>query len=476
MSILHRPSQYLPESQLEMSLSTLGMTTTQNAVHSSAILDHYRCPEMIPDFKVAGEVKDARGFFRFGPNIICYGRCTSGKLSLEVNGKLFDASQHVQSNHTIALPFDVNEVVDNLRFERYAGFSGWQAWVQQSWVRDAYYLMRPMLPVSVRKHLQRVYLRDWHAIQFPTWPLDRSVDLLLERLVILAMKASQTERLPFIWFWPNGHRACAILTHDVETTVGRDFCGRLMDIDDAFGIKASFQVVPEKRYAVPEDYLQTIRERGFEINVQGLNHDGDLFRCREGFLKKAQLINEYAGGFGALGFRSPVLYRNTDWFQDLSFSYDMSVPNVARLEAQRGGCCTLMPYFLPGGMTELPLTTAEDYTLFHVLNDYSTTIWKQQLNTILESHGLMTLLIHPDYVAASRAQDVFKELLEEVVRLRSDKGVWVTLPREVDRWWRERSEMNLVADGNGWKIEGSGSDRARIAYACLDGDRLVYEV
>src|SRR5207244_1758370 len=103
--------------------------------------------------------------------------------------------------------------------------------------------------------------------------------------------------------------------------------------------------------------------------------------------------------------------------QDLNISYDMSVPNVARLEVQRGGCCTVMPYFLPGGVTELPLTTAEDYTLFHILNDYSIGLWKQQMQIIREAHGLMTFLVHPDYIVSKRAQAVYKQLLEEISRL-----------------------------------------------------------
>ena len=53
----------------------------------------------------------------------------------------------------------------------------------------------------------------------------------------------------------------------------------------------------------------------------------------------------------------------------------MSVPNVAHLEPQRGGCCTVMPYFV-GDVLELPLTTIQDYSLFHILGDYSTTLWK----------------------------------------------------------------------------------------------------
>jgi hypothetical protein len=169
------------------------------------------------------------------------------------------------------------------------------------------------------------------------------------------------------------------------------------------------------------------------------------------------------------------MYRKADWFKELSFSYDMSYPNVARLEPQPGGCCTLLPYSLPGGMTELPLTTAQDYTLFYILGNYSMDLWKQQIEIILEGHGLLSFIVHPDYVRSGRAQKVYRQLLEEVVKCRDDRGVWVTLPGEVDRWWRERSQLELVPRGNEWQIEGPGRERAAIAYACLDRDRLVYE-
>ena len=52
----------------------------------------------------------------------------------------------------------------------------------------------------------------------------------------------------------------------------------------------------------------------------------------------------------------------------------------------------------------------------------------------------------------------------------------MALPREVNRWRRDRSRMTLIADDNGWRIEGPGSSRARVAYARLDGDHMVYEV
>lgn len=64
------------------------------------------------------------------------------------------------------------------------------------------------------------------------------------------------------------------------------------------------------------------------------------------------------------------MYRQQEWFNAFDFSYDMSVPNVAHLEPQRGGCCTIMPY-CNGRILEIPLTTSQDYTVFQILNEHS---------------------------------------------------------------------------------------------------------
>jgi hypothetical protein len=36
--------------------------------------------------------------------------------------------------------------------------------------------------------------------------------------------------------------------------------------------------------------------------------------------------------------------------------------------------------------------------------------------------------------------------------------------------------MKLVSRGSEWEIVGPGKERARLAYAVLDGGRLVYEL
>jgi hypothetical protein len=132
--------------------------------------------------------------------------------------------------------------------------------------------------------------------------------------------------------------------------------------------------------------------------------------------------------------------------------------------------------FLICKILELPVTTTQDYSLFHILNDYSIGLWKQQISLIREKHGLISFIIHPDYILAERARRAYTELLHYLSELRSQGETWFALPREVAAWWRARSNMNLICDGGSWRIEGKGSERARVAYAALVDDKFVYKI
>jgi hypothetical protein len=54
--------------------------------------------------------------------------------------------------------------------------------------------------------------------------------------------------------------------------------------------------------------------------------------------------------------------------------------------------------------------------------------------------------------------------------------VWLARPADIDAWWRERREMTLENDGTMWRVRGPGSERARVAWARIESDRVVYEV
>jgi hypothetical protein len=340
-------------------------------------------------------------------------------------------------------------------------------------LHDLYYRVRPLLPVGLRKHLQRVALAGWDKIAFPQWPVDCTVETLMKHLWRVLLELHGATELPFIWFWPEDYFAAGMMTHDVETAVGRDFCGRIMEIEDLFGVRSSFEVVPEERYEVPPSFLDEIRNHGCEACLHGLNHDGHLFRSEAVFRERAARINAYAEQFGARGFRSPVMYRRPEWFDSFDFTYDMSFPNVAHLDPQRGGCCTVMPFFI-GDLVELPLTTIQDYSLFHILNDYTIDLWKQQIKEIVTNHGLVSFIVHPDYVREERALETFRALLGYLTDKAESDRIWLALPGEIAGWWRTRDALELVDKNGRVRIEGNGSDRARVAYACLEGDDVIY--
>lgn len=444
------------------------------------LIDYYRLPiESLASISltVASTPGDP-GFFQFGSKSICYGRCQSGVAADVAGSRDFDASKYVCCDGTkIQLPFDFAEVIKNLRLEHYREkmTRGVEIFAASEPIRKLYYLIREGLPVLVRRQLQRAYFRDWTNLPFPAWPVDFTVDSLHEEFLRLLMETSGRKIVPFIWFWPKGAPNCIIMTHDVETTAGRDFTSKLMDLDDSYGIKAAYQVIPEKRYEVPDAYVCEIRSRGCEFNIHDLNHDGRLYRERAEFMRRAARINGYVHRYNARGFRAGAMYRNQDWYDVFEFSYDMSVPNVAHLEPTRGGCCTVMPYFI-GKIVELPLTAAQDYSLFHILNDYSIDLWTQQLSLIKERSGLMSFIAHPDYLIERRARNVYESLLNFLRQMVASEKTWVALPGDVDRWWRARNQMRLVLLGNDWKIVGPESERARVAYAVLDGGRIVYEL
>ncbi len=440
-----------------------------------AFVEYFRCPEHLAVFQTRGPLSDNPGYFRFG-EAICYGRQGAGALSAHPKGSLVDVSASVSSlDGRVQLPFDLAEVVDDLRHERYSreAESGLTRLWASGVARTAYYFVRPVLPVSIRKHLQNLRLAGWQQIVFPRWPVDVTVETLMKHAMRLVLEQGGVREFPFIWFWPEGAQAALMVTHDVEGPAGARFSPQLMDLDDAVGVKSAFQLVPEAPHA--RGLLDRCRARGFEVNVHDLNHDGHLFRDKATFDARVLEINRYAREFGSRGFRSGAMYRRQDWFSAFEFSYDMSVPTVAHFEPQQGGCCTVMPYFI-GDVLELPLTTTQDYALFNFLNEYSIDLWKTQIDLILASNGLVSFITHPDYLIETRARDVYAQLLQLVTRLRAERDVWVALPSEIDRWWRDRREMRLVRDGGSWRVEGPGSERARVAIARLRGEDLSFGI
>ncbi|MDE3202491.1 MAG: hypothetical protein KGN79_16395 [Acidobacteriota bacterium] len=444
------------------------MTETIN----SSLQSYFGTPEGIFRFKVPSDEQNGEArFFRFGADTQLYGR-VAAETNPSVNGALHDYIEDADKSCDASLPFNPLEVAANLRTERYP-LEGEKKGLMQEVVRLAYYTLRPLLPVGVRKYAQRRALRGWERLSFPNWPVERSVDRLFERLLMLRLKEHPDEAIPFIWFWPEGKQGCVLMTHDVETAAGLDACDALMSLNEKYGIRSSFQLIPGGRYHVQPHHIEGMRLRGFEVNIHDWNHDGSLFKERQTFAERATKINATAKKWNTVGFRSAALYRNVDWLRELDFEYDMSIPSCARLDPQRGGCCTLMPWF-NGDLLEIPVTTIQDYSLFHILDRLDIEIWETQTKRILGHHGMATFIVHPDYIQTAETEQTYSQLLAYLAEQQSEAGAWIALPQEVNQWWRQRKQMRLELDIDGWHVTGPGSERAVVAFARLVNNDIDY--
>src|SRR5439155_26616601 len=106
-------------------------------------------------------------------------------------------------------------VVGNFNYERYARQPlNAPRRVARQPARYLYYILRPSLPTASKLLLQKWYLKGWHRLPFPHWPVDHTVDILMRRVLHLCLTSGKASEIPFIWFWPNGSSACAVMTHD----------------------------------------------------------------------------------------------------------------------------------------------------------------------------------------------------------------------------------------------------------------------
>src|SRR5262249_26700445 len=129
-----------------------------------------------------------------------------------------------------------------------------------------------------------------------------------------------------------------------------------------------------------------------------------------------------------------------------------------------------------GSMVELPVTVTQDYSLFHVLGQYGIDLWRQQIQLIMNHHGFMNFIIHPDYITEAKELNPVKQLLSHIAELRDEQKLWTPRPGEAAAWWRMRSRMCIVEEGGTLRIRGEGAEHARIAYASVEAGRLVYKI
>ncbi len=165
---------------------------------------------------------------------------------------------------------------------------------------------------------------------FPRWPVEPSLDDLLDRVLAWAT-AVAGRPVPWIAPWPDGHRWAIVLTHDVETDEGLRRMPLLRAVEERTGSRSSWNFVPG-RYAVPDDLVAELQASGHEVGLHGLQHDGRDLEPGH-FEQRLPEMRRHAERWGAVGFRSPATHRSWDAMARLPFAYDSSFPDTDPVRA-----------------------------------------------------------------------------------------------------------------------------------------------
>jgi peptidoglycan/xylan/chitin deacetylase (PgdA/CDA1 family) len=304
-----------------------------------------------------------------------------------------------------------------------------------------YYRLKPLIPRSLQVALRRARARRLlrrHAIEgrFPRWPIEPVLVEQRDAELHERLRDSGGRAVSLPGDWPAGHRFAYVLTHDVEGSDGLAGIEPLLALEAEHGMVSAWFLVGDD-YPVDPALLDRLRAAGCEVGLHGLHHDGRLFESRDRFERELPSIHRRLREWGAVGFRSPAAHRNADWMPALGCSYDSSFHDTDPFDAQPGGCCSILPYFL-GELVELPITLPHDFTLFELLRAPDITLWREKAGWIADHGGLVNVLVHPDYARTPERLGHYEQLLEFLAALR---GGWHALPKDVAAWWRRQSSL-----------------------------------
>jgi hypothetical protein len=301
----------------------------------------------------------------------------------------------------------------------------------------AYYHIKPFVPSGVRWALRRSRVPGILMRHEDTWPIDESAS-----------------GRPHDWSgWPEGKRFAFVLTHDVESARGVHKVRELAELEMSHGLRSSYNFIPEGSYGDPAELREWLGLNGFEVGVHDLRHDGHLYESREVFSRNAKRINHYLRDWKAVGFRSGFMLRQLEWLHELEVLYDASTFDTDPFEPQPDGARTIFPFQVKpnagtrgAGYVELPYTLPQDSTLFLLLREKTTDIWKRKLEWIARNGGLALVNIHPDYVDYSGRHvsnscypsALLADFMEHVHSTYQGE-FWNPLPRELATWYQGRA-------------------------------------
>lgn len=311
-----------------------------------------------------------------------------------------------------------------------------------------YYFLKMFIPRATQIQLRRMLVRRKMRLHQDIWPID-----------------PQSATPPEGWQgWPEQKSFALVITHDVESKKGLDNCRALMDLEEKYGIRSSFNFVAGD-YDVPQDLLDEMHRRGFEVGIHGFHHNGNLFRSKKVFQEHAYKINEAIERWGASGFRAPSMYHNLDWLHELNIRYDASTFDTDPFEPQPDAAKTIFPFHVTAegkqGYIELPYTLPQDFLLFILMQEKDTRIWENKLRWIVDQGGIALFITHPDYIRfnggplnAEQYPAKYYENFLRHIKATYEGQYWHALPRDMAAFWKENAMGTIMRSTNAQRKSG----------------------
>lgn len=304
---------------------------------------------------------------------------------------------------------------------------------------DIYYLLKPLLPRTLQIFLRRALVRYQLKKYRHIWPIDE-------------MAGKQ----PPNWQgWPEKKKFALVLTHDVDVEKGQQKCLDLMKLEMGLGFRSSFNFVP-LRYRVSSDIRRALEAQGFEVGVHGLYHDGKYYQSEEKFAERAAKINHYIKEWKAVGYRAPSMDHKLDWFHKLDIEYDASTFDTDPFEPHAVGAGTIYPFYVTDDSSrkayvELPYTLPQDFSLFVLMQEKNTEIWKKKLAWVIDRGGMVLMNTHPDYMNFSNERPgneeypsrYYEEFLR-YIKTNYEGQYWHALPKDVTKFWKSTYDLNWL--------------------------------
>jgi hypothetical protein len=298
---------------------------------------------------------------------------------------------------------------------------------------NSFYSIKPLIPrwIQIESRRQRAKWQSRRVLN--DWPICES-----------------TAAIPTGWpGWPGGKRFALVLTHDVESASGVERCQKLADIEEERGLHSAFGFVP-LRYETPEPLRRSLAERGFEVMVHDLYHDGRLYRNRRIFSERRASIDNFLQEWNARGFSSGAMHHNLPWISELNIDYSISTYDIDPFEPQACGLGRIFPCWVQSpnndgrGFVEMPYTLPQDFTLFVLLQEKSNVIWRRKLDWIADRGGMALIKTHPNYMtfpderkhAEGYPVEWYCDFLDYALT-RYGKDAWIVTPSALAQYWRE---------------------------------------